>query len=103
MKDSRQLSNWGGILQSPEALAYLRRNPDATFDRAWFKSGGQTQSVADSLFLVSDNLQEVAPLVSELTGEENVQTAFRQCARFFRQVLSHFPDIGGDYGLSIND
>lgn len=97
--DSRQLSDWGKTLESPEALAYLRRTPRPTFERAWFRSGGQADSVAESLFVAADQLQEVVPLVSELTDDRDVKTAFRQCARFFRQVLDHFPEIGQEYGL----
>ncbi len=101
--DSRQLSDWGKILESPEALAYLRRTSRPTFERAWFRSGGQATSVAESLFLAADHLQEVVPLVSELTDVKDVRTGVGQCARFFQQVLAHFPDIGQEYGLDVTN
>jgi len=101
--DSRQLSDWGNILESAEAVAYLRRSSRPTFERAWFKSGGQARSIVDSLFLAADHLQEVVPLVSELTDNEDVKAGFRECARFFRQVLAYFPQIGEDYGLKVDD
>ena len=101
--DSRQLSDWGKILESPEAVAYLRRSPRPAFERAWFRSGGQATSVAESLFLAADHLQEVVPLVSELTDVNDVRTGVGQCARFFQQVLAHFPDIGQEYGLDVTN
>lgn len=101
--DSRQLSDWGKTLQSPEALGYLRRSPRPTFERAWFRSGGQAESVAESLFVAADHLQEVVPLVSVLTDVNDVRTGVGQCARFFLQILAHFPDIGEEYGLDINN
>jgi hypothetical protein len=103
VSDSRQLSDWGQILESPEALSYLRRSSRPSFERAWFRSGGQAQSVAESLFIAADHLQEVVPLVSALTDKSEVRAGFGQCARFFRQVLTHFPDIGREYGLDIDD
>ena len=103
VSDSRQLSNWGKILESPEALAYLRRSSRPTFERAWFRSGGQAASVAESLFVAADYLQEVVPLVSELTAVNDVKTGVRQCARFFQQILAHFPDIGQEYGLDVTN
>ena len=97
VRDSRQLSDWGRILQSPEALAYLRRTPRPDFDRAWSRSGGQAESVSESLLSAADNLEQVVPLVSELTGDNGVRAGVRQCTRFLAQILVHFPDVRGEY------
>ena len=98
--DSRQLTKWGQILEEAEAVAYLRRTPQPTFERAWFRSGGQALSVAQALLAASDQIQETVPLVSEYTEDDDVANGVAQCARFFRQVLAHFPDIGKRYGLA---
>lgn len=103
IKDSRQLSAWGKILASEPALAYLRRSRNPTFDRAWFKSGGQSDSVSDSLFTAADHLEEVVALVSELNEDENVIAGVQACARFFGQILVHFPAIGDEYGFNLPD
>ena len=101
--DSRQLSDWGKILESSQALAYLRRSAQPSFDRAWFRSGGQAESVAESLFVASDHLEEAVPLVSELTGDKDVKDSARQCARFLQQILTHFPEIARGYATDQDD
>ena len=45
--DSRHLTRWARILGSPEALEYLRRTPEPDFERAWERSGGEAETVAD--------------------------------------------------------
>lgn len=100
LRDSRQLTKWGEILQSPEALRYLRKSPSPPiFERAWFKSGGQAESVADSLLHAADLLQEVVPLVSEHKEVSEVETGVKECTRFLSQILVHFPKIAESYGL----
>jgi hypothetical protein len=103
VKDSRQLTQWGKILQSPSAVAYLRRTPSPEFERAWIKSGGQAESVAESLYKAADRLEESAPLVSEYVDNEEVTSAVQQCARFFVQVIEHFPAIAKEYGLKLQN
>ena len=103
VKDSRQLTQWGKTLQSPPAVAYLRRSPSPEFERAWIKSGGQAESVAESLYKAADRLEESAPLVSGPLDNEEVASAVQQCARFFVQVIEHFPAIAKEYGLKLQN
>ncbi len=99
LPDSRRLTDLGQILQAPEALAYLRRTADPSFERAFFRSGGQARSLAESLFTASDRLEETVPLVSEHVDNAEVQEGVRQTTRFLTQILRHFPDIANDYGF----
>jgi len=98
LPDSRRLTDWGQILQSAEAVSYLRRTASPTFERAFFKSGGQAKSVADALFTAADRLEESVPLVSEMTSNGDVTEAIGQVARFLAQILKHFPAVGAKYG-----
>lgn len=95
--DSRQLSRWGQILESPTAVRYLRYDEDPSFDRAWQKSGGEAQSVGDSMHTAANKLEEVVALVSEHKTNEDVVEGVRQCARFMSQILEHFPEIRNKY------
>jgi hypothetical protein len=99
LPDSRRLTDLGRILQAPEAVAYLRRTTDPSFERAFFRSGGQARSLAESLFTASDRLEETVPLVSEHVENADVQEGVRQTTRFLTQILRHFPDIANDYGF----
>ena len=102
VKDSRQLTKWGRILSTPVAISYLKRTTNPDFDRAWLKCGGQAESVAGSLYTAADRLEESVPLVSELKTEEDVKVAVKECTRFLSQILTHFPEIGQEYGFSSN-
>lgn len=97
ISDSRQLSKWGQILESPTAIRYLRNDEDPSFDRAWQKSGGEAQSVGDSMHTAAYKLEEVVALVSEHTTNEDVLEGARRCARFMSQILDHFPDVRARY------
>jgi hypothetical protein len=103
LPDSRRLTDWGKILQSPAAISYMRRAPRPDFDRAWLKSGGQAESLADSLFTAADRLEESVPLVSENKDDQEVQDAVRQCVRFLVQILAHFDEICTEYGIKLTD
>jgi hypothetical protein len=98
LPDSRRLTDWGEILQSADAVSYLRRTASPTFERAFFKSGGQAKSVADALFTAADRLEESVPLVSEMISDQDVIEAVGQVARFVAQILEHFPTVGAKYG-----
>lgn len=99
LPDSRRLTDFGQILQSPEAVVYLRRTAEPSFERAFFRSGGQARSIAESLFTASDRLEETVPLVSEHVDNPEVQEGVRQATRFLAQILRHFPQIARDYGF----
>jgi hypothetical protein len=103
LPDSRRLTDWGAILQSTEAVQYLRLTPEPSFDRAWLKAGGQAESVRDGLWTAAYRLEEVVPLVVQHTGDEQVEDAVRQCALFFGQVLGHFPDVSAEFRAAQGD
>jgi len=42
-------------------------------------------------------------LVSEYVDNEEVTSAVQQCARFFVQVIEHFPAIAKEYGLKLQN
>lgn len=102
LPDSRELTKWGRILQSTEAIRYLRSAPNPTFERAWFKSGGQAESLADALWAASYRLEESVPLVFEHRDDEAVREAARQCALYIAQILQHLPDLQRQFGITLS-
>ncbi len=103
MRDSRQITRWGRILQSAEAVSYLKRTPTPDFDRAYFRSGGQAASLAESLGIAADRLEESVPLVGEHTKDKDVHAEARRCALFLVQILQYFPDISKRYHIKIEE
>ena len=91
--ESRFLTKWGRILQSTPAVSYMKRTERPDFDRAWLKSGGQSQSLAEALLTAADRLEESVPLVPMHKGDEEVRSAFEECARFFAQIIPNFRSV----------
>jgi hypothetical protein len=103
LPESRRLNDWGKILTSPAALGYMRRAPNPDFDLAFFRSGGQADSLAEALATASDRLQESVPLVSSHIGNPEVEQGVRDCALFLRQILHYFPEIAAEHRLKVVD
>jgi hypothetical protein len=98
LTDSRDITKFGKILESSEALRYLRSAPRPTLERAWLKSGGQKESLVESLYAAADRLEESAALTPQ-HGEESeqpvpeVSEAIDRCALFMAQILRDFPTL----------
>lgn len=91
LPDSRKLTEWGEILRSPEAVRYLRLTAEPRYERAWFNSGGQTESVRENLWSAAYRLEEAVPLVVQLRDDQEAQQAVEQCVLFLSQIVNYFP------------
>lgn len=100
LRESRDLTRWGRILQSADALRYLRLTPAPAFERAWAKSGGEAESVADALWSASYRLEETLPLLPEYLENEDVRDGVERCTRYFAQIVPLFSEIADKYRLS---
>jgi len=103
LRDSRDLTKWGKILQSKEALGYLRRSERPTFGQAWLRSGGESETLVETLRSAADRLQDAVPLVRAHKNESDVKSAVDRIAEFFAQILTHFPDTASARGLALLD
>jgi hypothetical protein len=101
LPESRDLTKWGKILKSANAVAYLKRTPEPDFERAWMKSGGREESVAEALFVAADRLEESVPLVAEFKGSKDVRDAVSQCTSYLTQILAHFPGVRKQFGVEL--
>lgn len=86
LPDSRDVTRLGRILSSPEALGYLRRTAEPSFEKAWERSGGESETLATLLFEAADRLRDAVPIFEDHLGDEDVARAFDECRRFFRQL-----------------
>jgi hypothetical protein len=93
LPESRMLTKWGQILQSEDAVAYLKNAAHPSFERAWFRSGGEVASLTESIEAAADNLEDSIPLVPDHLEDEEVIEAVTRCARRLRQILRDFPEI----------
>lgn len=99
LRDSRQLTQWGKILSSEEAVAYLRRSGSPSFERAWFKSGGEGDSLLNSLLQAADNLEESIPLIPFHKDDKAVRSTVERCALFILNILRDFPELKKRHGI----
>lgn len=86
LPESRELTRWSKILQSDAAVRYLRNAKEPKFDRAWARSGGESESVSDALWNASYALADVLPLISEHVGNDQVREAVDEVNRYVRQI-----------------
>jgi hypothetical protein len=101
IQDSRQLTRWGKILASTEAVSYLRRATQPSFDRAWFRSGGESESLVESLLQAADYLEQSIPLIPLHKEEQPIVATVERCTAFILQILRDFPDLRDKYGVRV--
>lgn len=101
VEDSRDLTKWGQILDSVDAIRYLRTSKDPRFDRAYSKSGGVREGLIDSLMAAGDYLEEAVPHVKQHKDLNDVQIAIERCTDFLSQILIHVPEIAKRQGLEL--
>jgi hypothetical protein len=108
LKDSRELTKFGTILQSPEAVRYLRSAERPNLDRAWMKSGGQRETLIETLFAAADRLEESAALTPQYAKNEDeegkeIAAAIDRCALFLAQILRDYPQVKAKHFVKRGD
>jgi hypothetical protein len=86
LPEPRELTRWSKILLSPAAVRYLRNADEPRFDRAWARSGGESEAIADALWKAAYLLADVLPLINEHKDEQSIQEAAREFNRYMKQI-----------------
>lgn len=73
--DSRNVDKFGAILESNEAVDYLERNPNPSFERARQIAGGDELELSNLLLAASDNIQQVLAIVHRFKESKRVIAA----------------------------
>ena len=95
LPESRELTRWSKILLSSAAVRYLRKAEEPRFDRAWARSGGESESVADALWKAAYLLADVLPLVSDHKDDDAIREAAEESNRYMRQINALLSIEGG--------
>ena len=103
LEDSRDLTKWGTVLSSADAVRYLRGAPEPRFDRAYAKSGGVREGLIESLAAAADLLEEAIPLIRQHVSDTQVRKAVERCTDRFAQVIHWFPAIAKQQGITVAD
>ncbi len=101
--DSWNLSKFGQILSSSQAVRYLRTAPAPRFDRAWQKSGGEQESLLDSLWTAADMLEEAVPAAPSYSSDPEVNAALDKCVKLTGLLLRDFESIRTKYSELLCD
>ena len=93
LTDSAHLPQWGTILNSHDALEYLRRSPEPGFERAWERSGGEASTLADALYNSAEYLRDAVPIIADHKDDDEVREALHETVRFFRRLAQQVPGL----------
>jgi len=89
--DSRQLTQLGDVLASPEALSHLRLSRHLR--DAYSLTAGESRSLTDSLNAAGFYLTEALRYVHRYKKNPEVARVVERCADSFLEILRHFPEI----------
>lgn len=96
--DSRQLARLGEILESPEALDYLRRSRN--FELAYALTGGEERRLIKNLKNASLYLDEALKDAHRHKESSDVVRWIERCAGAMLEILRNFPAVKTKLGLT---
>jgi hypothetical protein len=91
--DTRQVSGFGKILQSEEAVRYLERTSYPNFEVAFRLAGGDEAEIVRYIEDAADNLELALTRAHLYRGSITLQKAVRRLGADALQLLSVFPRI----------
>jgi len=94
IRDSRQLSELGEILESKQALAYLKTSRN--FEQAYILSGGEAKRLVENMEAAIIYMKETLRDVFQYKKEQQVQEAFSKLWSVALEIKKSFPDMGSE-------
>ena len=91
--DSRQVTNFGRILESKEALNYLERTETPKFEVAHQLAGGDEPELAKLLATAADNVELALTRVHLYKKSKDIRSEVTRLGADTTQLLKIFPDI----------
>ena len=92
-KDSRQVDNFGRILQSKDAIAYLKRSENPSFEVALRTAGGDEPEVVRLVDRASDGIELALTRAHHYTKSKKLQLAVERFLRDANQLGDLFPTV----------
>jgi len=91
--DSRLVDKFGKVLESPDAVAYLKRSERPVFETAYRLAGGDEAETIKMIERASDNIREALGTVHLHTRSKDIKRAVERFGRDALELLSKFPEI----------
>lgn len=95
LRDSRDLDDFGKVLESETGIAYLERTTHPNLESAKRAAGVSQSEVAEDVELAASKLEEALAVVHQFKSDPapRLESAVRRVGRDALQLLSIFPDI----------
>jgi len=94
--DSRQVDNFGRILESKHAIEYLERTDKPSFDVAVRTAGGDEPEILKLIEKAADNIELALTRTHLYKKSKKIQIAVRRLGADANQLLDIFPSIRAD-------
>ncbi len=91
--DSRQVDNFGRILESDKAVQYIERTDNPSFEVALRTAGGDEPEVIKLIEMAADNIELALTRVHHYTKSKKLQFAVERLGADSYQLLRIFPTI----------
>lgn len=101
--DSRNVDNFGKVLESSEAVEYLERTQSPRFELAVRKAGVGEQEIIDLIAGASDNIQLALTEAHVFRKSSPVQKAVLRLGKDFAGLLNVFPQLKSEVLKEIGD
>ncbi|MCH8043539.1 MAG: hypothetical protein IID44_07450 [Planctomycetes bacterium] len=96
VRDSRQTDDFGKILESAKAVAYLERAERPTFERAYRMAGGDEAETAKHIERAADEVEEALGTAHLHKKSKRLRESTERLGRHVLQLLELFPGIKRD-------
>jgi hypothetical protein len=93
VKDSRQVDQFGRILESSKAVEYLERTDRPSFDIAYQIAGGDEPQIVRLIEEAADNVEAALSRAHRFAKSKKLSAAADRLGQDVFQLLSLFPDI----------
>ena len=101
--DSRNVDNFGKVLESDEAVEYLERTPNPRFELAVRKAGVGEQEIISLVSSASDNIQLVLTDAHIYKQSAVLHRSVQRLGKDFAALLNVLPSIKGNIVKEIVD
>ncbi len=91
--DTRQVVDFGRILESGDAVEYLERTPRPNFDVAFRIAGGDEPAIIRYVESAADSVELALTRAHQYKNSTDLMKAVRRLGTDARQLLSIFPEI----------
>jgi ParB-like chromosome segregation protein Spo0J len=94
--DSRLVDKFGKVLESADAVKYLKRSEHPIFETAYRLAGGDEAETIELIERAADNIRQALGTVHHFTHSKDMHKAVKRFGRDAIELLSKFPEIKND-------